>query len=143
WFRYHHLFADLLQLELRRTEPGGAAALHGTAASWFAEHGYPVEAIRHAQAARDWPFAARLLADHWPAFHLGGQAATVHMLLAAFPAHAPAANAELAAVAAADQLARGSLEAAERYLQMAMREAASVPAGRRGQAEVLFGVVRL
>jgi LuxR family maltose regulon positive regulatory protein len=72
WFRYHHLFADLLQLELRRTEPDGAATLHGTAARWFAEHGYPAEAIRHAQVAQDWTFAARLLADHWPAFHLGG-----------------------------------------------------------------------
>jgi LuxR family maltose regulon positive regulatory protein len=120
WFRYHNLFADLLQLELRRTEPGGAATLQDTAASWFAEHGYPVEAIRHAQAAQDWTFAARLLADHWPAFHLGGQAATVHALLAAFPAHAPAADAELAAVAAVDQLAQGSLEAAERYLHLAL-----------------------
>ncbi len=143
WFRYHHLFADLLQLELRRTEPGEEATLHGTAASWFAEHGYSVEAVRHAEAAQDWTFAARLLADHWPAFHLGGQAATVHALLAAFPAHAPAADAELAAVAAADQLARGSLEAAQRYLDLALRGAASVPADRRGQAEVLLGVVRL
>jgi ATP/maltotriose-dependent transcriptional regulator MalT len=42
WFRYHHLFADLLQLELRRAEPGAVPTLHGTAASWFAEHGYPV-----------------------------------------------------------------------------------------------------
>jgi LuxR family maltose regulon positive regulatory protein len=46
-------------------------------------------------------------------------------------------------VAAADQLARGSLEAAERYLDLALRGAASVPADRRGQAEVLLGVVRL
>jgi ATP/maltotriose-dependent transcriptional regulator MalT len=45
WFRYHHLFADLLQLELRCTEPGEVAALHDTAAGWFARHGYPVESI--------------------------------------------------------------------------------------------------
>jgi LuxR family maltose regulon positive regulatory protein len=66
WFRYHHLFADLLRLELRRTEPGEVAALHGLAAAWFAGHGFPVEAIRHAQAARDWgagrPAAGRPLA---------------------------------------------------------------------------------
>ena len=114
WFRYHHLFADLLQLELRRTAPGEVTALHGAAAGWFAEHGFPVEAIRHAQAARDWGLAARLLADNWPGLHLGGQAATVHALLAGFPAGATAADAELAAVAAADELAQGSLEAAER-----------------------------
>ena len=143
WFRYHHLFAGLLQLEQRRTEPGEVAALHELAAGWFADHGFPVEAIRHAQAAQDWDMAARLLADHWPALHLSGQAATVHALLAGFPAGASSADAELAAVTAADELARGSLEAAERYLEVAERGSASVPPGRRGQAQVLLGVVRL
>jgi LuxR family maltose regulon positive regulatory protein len=143
WFRYHHLFAGLLHLELRRTEPGEVTALHELAAGWFAGHGYPVEAIRHAQAARDWGLAARLLADHWAALYLGGRAATVHALLAGFPAEATAAVAELAAVAAADELAQGSLEAAERYLGLAERESASVPEGRRGQAQILLGVVRL
>jgi LuxR family transcriptional regulator, maltose regulon positive regulatory protein len=143
WFRYHHLFAELLQLELRRTEPGEDATLHSAAARWFAEHGYPVEAIRHAEAAQDWTLASVLLADHWPAFHLGGRAATVHALLAAFPPNAHAANPELAAVAAADQLAQGSLETAERYLDLSLRETASVAPGRRGQADLLLGVVRL
>jgi LuxR family transcriptional regulator, maltose regulon positive regulatory protein len=143
WFRYHHLFAGLLQLELRRTEPGEVAALNVVAAEWFAGHGFPVEAIRHAQAARDWRLAARLLADHWPGLYLGGQAATMHALLGEFPAETSAADAELAALAAADELARGSLETAERYLGLAERGSASVPAGRRGQALVLFGIVRL
>jgi LuxR family maltose regulon positive regulatory protein len=143
WFRAHHLFADLLQLELRRTAPGEVTGLHQVAAQWFAEHGFAVEAIRHAQAARDWGLAARLLAGHWSGLHLGGQAATVHAILAGFPAGAAAADAELAAVAAADELAQGSLEAAERYLEVAARGAASVPAARRGQAQVLFGIVRL
>jgi LuxR family maltose regulon positive regulatory protein len=53
WFRYHHLFADLLQLELRRTEPAAVAGLHRAAAGWHAAHGYAVEAVRHAQAAGD------------------------------------------------------------------------------------------
>jgi LuxR family maltose regulon positive regulatory protein len=143
WFRYHHLFAGLLQLELRRTEPDAVAALHELAGRWLAGHGYPVEAVRQAQAARDWELAARLLADHWPGFYLGGQAATVHGLLAGFPAWTRAADAELAAVAAADELAQGSLEAAERYLELAERESASVPDGRRGRAQVVLGVVRL
>ena len=146
WFRYHHLFADLLQLALRRTTPGEVTALHEAAAGWFAEHGFPVEAIRHAQAARDWGLAARLLADNWPGLHLGGQAATVHVILAGFPAGATAADAELATVAAADELAQGSLEEAERLLGLAARRfegPASVPAGRRGQAQLLLGVVRL
>jgi LuxR family transcriptional regulator, maltose regulon positive regulatory protein len=143
WFRFHHLFADLLRLELRRTAPGEVTALHRAASAWFAAHGYPVEAIRHAQAARDWARAARLLADHWPGLYLDGQAGAAHELLAGFPAGAHAADAELAAVAAGDELALGSLEAAERYLGLAERTSASVPEGRRGQAQLLLGIVRL
>jgi LuxR family transcriptional regulator, maltose regulon positive regulatory protein len=143
WFRYHHLFADLLQLELRRTAPSEVAALHQAACGWFAAHGHPVEAIRHAQAAQDWAGAGRLLADHWPGLYLDGQAAIGHELLAAFPAGARAADAELAAVAAADELAQGSLEAAERHLGLAERASASVPDGRRAQAQLLQGIVRL
>jgi LuxR family maltose regulon positive regulatory protein len=143
WFRYHHLFADLLQRELRRTAPAEVTALRQAAADWFAEHGFPVEAIGHAQAARNWGPAARLLADYWPGLQLTGHAATVHALLAAFPAGVCEANAELAVITAADELTQGSLQAAERYLGSAAREQASVPAGRRGQAQLLLGVVRL
>ena len=133
WFRYHHLFADLLQLELRRTEPDQVAGLHRAAAGWFAGHGYPVEAVRHAQAARDWDLAGRLLADHWTGLYLDGHDAVIHELLAGFPAETRAAGAEVAAVAAGDELARGSLEAAERYLGLAERASASVPAAGAGR----------
>jgi LuxR family transcriptional regulator, maltose regulon positive regulatory protein len=143
WFRYHHLFADRLQLELRRTAPGEVAGLHQAAVGWLSEHGFAVEAVRHAHAAQDWGLAARLLTDHWPGLLLNGQGATVHALLAAFPGDAPAADAELSTVAAADQLAWGSLEAAERYVTLAERGLASVPAGQHAQAQVRLGVVRL
>src|ERR1700751_5668331 len=59
WFRYHPRFADLLQLALRRTAPGEVPALHEAAAGLFAEPGFAVEAIRHAQAAQDWGLGAR------------------------------------------------------------------------------------
>ena len=143
WFRYHPLFAGLLRLELRRAEPGAVAGLHAAAAGWLAGHGFAVEAVRQAQAARDWPLAARLLAGHWPALHLDGQAGTVHELLAGFPAETRAADAGLAVVAAADELAQGSLEAAERYLALAGRQSESVPADRREYVRLLLGVVRL
>jgi LuxR family transcriptional regulator, maltose regulon positive regulatory protein len=143
WFRYHRLFAGLLQRELRSTAPGEVPALHTAAAAWYAGHGFPVEAVRHAQAGRDWELAARLLADHWPGLYLDGQAATMHAILAGFPAEAPAGDAELAALAAADQLAQGSLEEAERYLTLAILGSVSVPTGRRGRVQVLLGVVGL
>jgi LuxR family maltose regulon positive regulatory protein len=141
WFRYHHLFADLLQLELRRTEPDEVAGLHRAGARWFAGHAYAVEAVGHAQAARDWALAARVLADYWPGLYLDGQAAVIHELLAGFPAGQLVADAELAAVAAGDELARGSLEAAERHLALAER--APVPERRQAQAQLLVGMVRL
>src|SRR6516162_5668543 len=143
WFRYHHLFADLLQLQLRRAEPDQVAGLHRAAAGWFAGHGYPVEGVRHAQAAQDWGLAAGLLADHWYSLQLDGQAATTHELLAGFPAGARRADAELAALMAADELAHGALEAAERYLGLAERGMASVPDARRAQAQLLLGMTRL
>ena len=143
WFRYHQMFAGLLQLELRRAASDEVAALHRTAADWLAEHGYSVEAIRHAQAAGDWGLAAGLLADHWPGLHLDGQAATTHELLAGFPPSVRAVDAGLAAVAAADELAYGSLEAAERYLGLAERGTASAPDARGVQAQLLLGIVRL
>ena len=139
WFRYHRLFADLLRLELRRAAPGEVAGLHLAAAGWLADRGFAVEAIRHAQAAGDWEMAVRLLAGHWPGLLLDGQAGTAHELLAGFPARVAAADAELAALAAADELARGSLEAAERYLGVAERGSASVPALARAGAGAARG----
>ena len=143
WFRYHHLFADLLQLELRRTASGEVTALHRAATSWCAGHGHPVEAVRHAQAAEDWSLASRLLAGHWPTLQLSGQAATVHELLAGFPAEAATTYAELAVLIAADELAQGSLETAERYLGLAARASATVRADGNEQRQVLLQIVRL
>jgi LuxR family transcriptional regulator, maltose regulon positive regulatory protein len=143
WFRYHRLFADLLQLELRRTAPGEVPALHGAAAGWFAEHGFPVEAVRHAQAAQDWGLAARLLAGHWLGLVLDGQAATAHELLAGFPAGVVAADVELTALTAAAEMRRGSLEEAERYLAAVTAVLASVPTGQRDRVQVLLVILRL
>jgi LuxR family transcriptional regulator, maltose regulon positive regulatory protein len=143
WFRYHQMFAELLALELRRTAPEEISWLHQAAVGWFAAHGYPVEAIGHAQAAPDWETAAQLLADHWPGLYLDGQAAAIHELMAGFPAGYVAAHAETAAVGAADELAQGSLEAAELYLGLAERGSASLPADRRDQLRLLLGIVRL
>jgi LuxR family transcriptional regulator, maltose regulon positive regulatory protein len=143
WFRYHRLFADLLELELRHTEPAELTALHGAAADWFAEHGFPAEAVRHAQAAQDWERAGRLLADHWLDLTLSGQAATAHQLITSFPTDAVTANAELTAVAAATELMRGSLEEGARYLALAAAGETSVPPGRREQFRVTLAVLRL
>jgi LuxR family maltose regulon positive regulatory protein len=143
WFRYHHLFADLLRLELRRTAAAELPALHSRAAAWYADHGYPIEAIRHAQAAGDWRVAAHLLADHHFSLQLDGQSATAYELLKRFPAGMVAAEPELAALVAASELDRGSLDDAARYVARAMQSASAVPEDRRGRFHVLLAILRL
>jgi LuxR family maltose regulon positive regulatory protein len=143
WFRYHHLFADLLALELRRTAPQELPGLHTIAAEWLAEHGHPVQAIRHAQAAENWGLAARLLADNWRLMYLDGASATARELLSRFPADRIATDPELAALAAADRRSAGSLQEAARYLALAERKSGSVPEDRRGRFQVSLVLVRL
>ncbi len=143
WFRYHALFADLLRMELRRTEPAAPAALLGVAARWFAEHGYPVEAVRHAQAARDWDLAARLLLTHFLGLNLDGQGATAHELLARFPADVVTTDSMLTVLMAADELLHRSLKEAERHLARAEREMMSVPADRRVCFQANLAITRL
>ncbi len=143
WFRYHQLFADLLQLELRGSAPAELPALHAAAAGWYADHGFRGEAVRHAQAAGDWALAARLLADDWIGLGLRGLGVTAHELLAGFPAGVIAADAELAARKAGVELSQGSLEEAERYLALADRGLASVPADRRASAQMVLAAGRL
>jgi LuxR family transcriptional regulator, maltose regulon positive regulatory protein len=143
WFRYHRLFADLLQLELRRTEPDERAALHAAAAGWLAGQGHPVEAVRQAQAGEDWGMAARLLADHWLDLYLGGRGATLVKLLARFPSRVMAASPELTAVRVAGDLVQGALEDAGRHLALATGALTAVPADRRGRVQVMLAALRL
>jgi LuxR family maltose regulon positive regulatory protein len=143
WFRYHRLFADLLQWELRQTEPAELAGLHVAAADWFAEHGFPLEAVRHAQAVQDWERAGRLLADHGIDAVLNGRGATVRELITSFPAGVVTADAELTAVAAAAELTLGSPEEGARYLALAATEATSAPAASRDRFRVTLAVLRL
>ena len=143
WFRYHQMFADLLTLELRRTAADEIPSLHRAAAEWFAEHGYHVEAVRHAQAAEDWDLAVRVLSDQWLGFVLGGHTPTAHQLVAGFPADAAVDDPELNALRAAVALSRGSFEQAERQLAVARAGGASVSEARRGHFQVMLGIQRL
>jgi len=142
WFRYHRLFADLLQLELRRTEPNERAALHSAAAGWLAEHGHAVEAVRQAQAAEDWGTAARLLSDYWLDLYLAGRGGVLVELLDAFPRRVVAASPELTVLQAAGDLVRGALQEAGQHLAMADGALAAVPADRRRRVQVMLAVLR-
>jgi LuxR family maltose regulon positive regulatory protein len=141
WFRYHHLFADLLRLELRRTLPEEAPALHLRAAGWFTRQGQFVDAIRHTQAAGDWPGAARLLADHSFSLTLDGQTQTIQALVQAFP---PGADyPELALVRAGVDLVQGRLDEAGAHLAVAETYAKAAPPDRQRRLQVAIAALKL
>jgi LuxR family maltose regulon positive regulatory protein len=73
WYRYHHLFAELLRTELRRAEPELVPVLHQRAATWSAAHGLIDAAVHHLVAAGDIAATAQYIADHWAEeFNAGG-----------------------------------------------------------------------
>ena len=141
WFRYHHLFGDLLRLELRRTLPEEMPVLHRRAAEWFSEHGEVLAAIRHIQAAGDWPDAARLLADHSFSLTLDGHAQTIRALVRAFPPGAD--HPELALVRAGGDLVQGRLDEAAAHLAVAETYAVTAPPDRRRRLKVAIAALKL
>ena len=141
WFRYHHLFADLLRLQLRRTLPDQVPELHRRAAAWLSEHGQVVDAIRHTQAAGDWPDAARLLADHSFSLTLDGYAQTMQALVRAFPPGEE--HPELALVRAGNDLVQGRLDEAAAHLAVAETYAGTAPPGRRRRLRVAIASLQL
>src|SRR5437879_3746791 len=86
WYRYHHLFADLLRQRLLQSTASstasegdagdGIAEFHRRASVWYADNAFPADAIRHALAARDFERAAGLVELAWPAMDGRFQAAT-------------------------------------------------------------------
>jgi len=142
WFVYHQLFADLLQLELRRASPATVRSLHRAAAQWYGKEGYVVDAVRHAQAAREWGAAARLLADDYVGLLLDGRIALLRELLDAFPPDA-AGDAELAVVFATARVWDGLLEDGAANIALARRLEDTIPDERRGLFDLRLGSVIL
>ena len=77
WYRYHHLFRELLQAELRRREPDLVRDLHSRAAEWYEANAMPEAAIEHAQAAGDHDRVARLVLELAQPVWAGGRVQTV------------------------------------------------------------------
>jgi LuxR family maltose regulon positive regulatory protein len=86
WWRYHHLFADLIRARLLQEQPARVGVLHRAAAAWHEERGLADDAIRHALAAGDPAWAARLIERNFDAVFLQGERATIRRWLAALPA---------------------------------------------------------
>ena len=83
-YRYHHLFAEMLEAQLEATHPGERTRLHRVAAGWYAEHDDPDSEVRHLLAAGETAAAADVVAASWPSAWSRGQAETVRRWLESF-----------------------------------------------------------
>jgi LuxR family maltose regulon positive regulatory protein len=88
WWRYHHLFADLLRARLQAEQPGRVVALHRAAAAWCEEHDLADDAVRHALATADAAWAARLVERHVETLLGRSERVTLHRWLSALPVEA-------------------------------------------------------
>jgi LuxR family maltose regulon positive regulatory protein len=118
WYRYHHLFGELLRDQLALTMPDRVSDLHRAASGWFAEAGHVDEAIGHAIAAADLTAATRLVVGAWASRVGSGRLTTVLGWLDAFPADYLKGSASLLVISAwvngllgHDAAARRSVEA--------------------------------
>ncbi len=137
WWRYHHLFADLLRARLQAEQPGRVQALHRAAAAWYEEHDLADDAVRHALAAGDTAWAARLVERHVETLLGRSEGATLRRWLAALPAQAVRDRPRLClaqAYSAAQGFQAEALEAllddAERAFAVSGDEPYEDPAGR-------------
>jgi LuxR family transcriptional regulator, maltose regulon positive regulatory protein len=117
WYRYHHLFGELLRLELESREAALVPALHRRAAAWHRRGGDIEEAIYHATAAGEFTGAGALIGAHWLAYWRRGRRATVARWVDGLPEEAIAADPPVAFVAAwIGALSGASKQECERWL---------------------------
>ena len=117
WYRYHHLFGELLRLELGNREAALIPVLHRRAAAWHRHRGDVEEAIDHATAAGELTEAGALIAAHWLAYWRRGRRATVARWLDGLPDEAIVADPPVAFIAAwIGGLSGASKQECERWL---------------------------
>ena len=121
WWRYHHLFADLLRARLEQEQPGRVQELHRAAAAWSDEHDLGDDAVRHAQAAGDTAWAARLVERYVDALLGRSEGATLHRWLSALPAESVRARPRLCVAQAISAVVGRQVEVVEGLLDDAER----------------------
>lgn len=126
WYRYHHLFRDVLRSELHRQEPGLVPELHRRAADWFESLGILDEALKHAFAAGDLDRSAELLQRQAPSAYRFGRIATIKVWLDRLEGEATR-NAGLAIAGAYFFALTGDPMAADRWLDAAQQTEPSGP----------------
>ena len=131
WYRYHHLFADVLRARLLDEQPALVPQIHRRASDWYEQHGDRAVAIDHALAAEDFERAAELIELAAPATQRDRQEATLRRWLEALPEAHFRVRPVLSNDLAGTRLVRGELEGVDARLRDAERWLDAVP--RDGQ----------
>jgi len=121
WYRYHHLFADVLQAHLLEEQPDELPTLHRRASDWYEANGSRSDAIRHALRAGDLEWAAELIEREGPLVVTASQTATWLKWATSLPDELIRARPVLSVWHAYALLGTGDLEAAEARLRDAER----------------------
>ena len=119
WYRYHHLFADLLRQRLKQTQPEQLQILHRSASEWYEQNGFVDEAIEHALRAENFERAASLIEEHVDALWQRGEHSKLRRWLAGLPVELVFSKPHLCILQAWDLFTSGHQDAAERSLQAA------------------------
>src|SRR6266508_3525496 len=127
WYRYYQLFADLLRARLQEADPKRVPELHRKAAAWYKQYGLVSDALRHALAAGEAVWAARLLEQHVEEVLRRGEGETLRGWLAALPQEVVRARPRLALAQAIAAFNAGRLEVAEPLLEQAEQALATAP----------------
>jgi LuxR family maltose regulon positive regulatory protein len=117
WYRYHHLFTELLRIRLRQVEPEREKNLRLLASEWYEKNGYTEEAIEHALKAQDIERAVTLAELAWPEMHMSYQGITWLRWVEAIPDKYVRARPVLSAGYGWSLIDRGELKAADQRLQ--------------------------
>jgi LuxR family maltose regulon positive regulatory protein len=128
WYRYHHLFAELLRHELARTAPALVPELHRRASAWYRDAGAIHEAIEHATAAHDFAGAIELITTHWYEFLQRGRQETVAGWIDRLPSETVAEDPNLCLTKAWLGVNTGRLDEVDRWIEAAGHAAAQRPA---------------
>ncbi|GHO71243.1 helix-turn-helix transcriptional regulator [Ktedonobacter sp. SOSP1-52] len=127
WYRYHHLFANLLRSRLQQSEPHLLPELHRRASRWYEEHDVILEAVHHAILALDLDRTIRLIEEHRHSLALHDQARTVMNWLHTFPDELIRRHPSLCLSQGLLLMLTGQLPEALIRLQVAEQAASSIP----------------
>lgn len=119
WYRYHHLFADVLSARLLAEHPDEVPDLHRRASAWYAAHDLPIDAVRHAMAAEDFGGAAHLMEEALPDLRRARQDGLLLTWMHSLPGSVVRRSPVLSIWSAWSRLMTGDLDAMEEWLRAA------------------------